>query len=390
MFVLVAVRLGAMLGLAAATTAAVAVALSAPAPAGAFSFSTTPPAETAPGPKAVAITRRLARYGPSVVVPSADAPEFWQFRLDDQGPLSVVAKYSQTGTPGPSSAVGVADFNGDFADDLAIANTGTNGVAINLCIPSIGFFVPQFDANNRPGAYYPTGSRPVAVATGQLDNIADKRPDVATANDGDGTVTTWRNGADGKLRDRADAKVGDNPRALVMGDFGSAIVERDVAVAVAGEDRVVVLERRGPDLNEIASVKAGEGPSEIVQGDFDEDHRRDLMVANPLGQLTLLVGKGGGGFEPAKRVLDGPNVSAMAAADFDRDGKADLALANSGDGTVTVLLGKGDGTFPRALVYPTGARPQAVAVGDITGDGRPDLAVTNLGTTTVRALLNRP
>jgi len=371
----------------AASTAAIAVALFGAAPAAAFSFSTTPPAETAPGPRAVAITRPVPKAGASVVVPSADTPAYWQFRLGAAGPLEVFAKYFQV--PGPSSAIGVADFDRRFADDLAIANTRTNGVSIHRSFPGAGLFAPQFDANNQPDAY-PTGSRPIAVATGQLDPAADSPPDVATANVGDGTVTTWRSARNGNLRDRADAKVGDNPRALVIGQLTGGNPFRDVAVAVAGEDRVVVLERRGPQLNELVSVKAGDGPSELVHGDFDEDHRQDLMVANPRGQLTLLVGKAGGGFEPARRVLDGPNVSAMASADFDRDDTADLALANPSEGTVTVLLGKGDGTFSRALVYPAGNRPAAVATGDITGDGRPDLAVANLGSNTVTALLNRP
>jgi hypothetical protein len=375
-----------MLRPAAAITTAIAAALFGAAPAGAFSFSTTPPAATAPEPRAVVITRPLPRAGPSVVVPSADNPEFWQFRLGATGPLEVFAKYSQV--PGPSSAIGVADFDRRFADDLAIANTRTNGVSIHRSMTSSGVFVPQFDANNQPDAY-PTGSRPIAVATGQLDP-ADSPPDVATANVGDGTVTTWRNARSGKLRDRADAKVGDNPRALVIGRFTGDSVFPDVAVAVAGEDRVVVLERRGRQLDELASVKAGDAPSELVQGDFDEDHRQDLMVANPRGQLTLLVAKAGRGFEPAKRVLDGPSVSAMTTADFDRDGMADLALANPSEGTVTVLLGTGDGTFRPGLEYATGDRPAAVAAGDITGDGRPDLAVANLGSTTVTALLNRP
>jgi hypothetical protein len=375
-----------MLRPAAASAAAIALALFGAAPAGAVSFSATPPAETAAGPRAVAITRPVPNAGPSVVVPSADNPEYWQFRLGAAGPLEVFAKYSQV--PGPSSAIGVVDFDRRFADDLAIANTRTNGVSIHRSITGVGLFVPHFDANNEPDAY-PTGSRPIAVATGQLDP-ADSPPDVATANAGDGTVTTWRNARSGNLRDRVDAKVGANPRALVIGQFTGDSPFRDVAVAVAGEDRVVVLERRGRQLNELASVKAGDAPSELVQGDFDEDDRQDLMVANPRGQLTLLVGKAGGGFEPAKRVLDGPGVSAMAKADFDRDDRTDLALANPGDGTVTVLLGKGDGTFHRGLVYATGDRPAAVAAGDMTGDGRPDLAVANLGSTTVTALLNRP
>ena len=175
-----------MLRPAAASTGAIGVALFGAASAGAFSFSVTPPTETAPGPRAVVIARPVPKAGPSVVVPSADNPEFWQFRLGATGRLEVFAKYSQV--PGPSSAIGVADFDRRFADDLAIVNTRTNGVSIHRSMTSVGLFVPQFDANNEPDAYA-TGLRPIAVATGQLD-VADSPPDVATANVGDGTVTT--------------------------------------------------------------------------------------------------------------------------------------------------------------------------------------------------------
>ena len=68
----------------------------------------------------------------------------------------------------------------------------------------------------------------------------------------------------------------------------------------------------------------------------------------------------------------------VAVGDFNGDGKFDLAVANFHSANVSVLLGKGDGTFQPAANYNVGANPICVAVGDFNGDGRSDLSVVNL------------
>jgi hypothetical protein len=87
----------------------------------------------------------------------------------------------------------------------------------------------------------------------------------------------------------------------------------------------------------------------------------------------------------------GSRPDAIIAGDFNNDGKLDLAVANYGDGTITLLLGNGDGTFtqPSGSPYAVGKGPFSLAAADFNGDGKLDLAVANLTDGTILILLQQ-
>ena len=129
----------------------------------------------------------------------------------------------------------------------------------------------------------------------------------------------------------------------------------------------------------------------LAFGDFDGDHRRDLVAqraALPQRDLQVWPGAGDGRFlRPA--AASGPvGVVFGAAGDFDGDGRDDLALASRGGGMM-LLRSLPDGTFripPGA--HATGGTPTAMAPADLDGDGRLDLVLANLGTADVGVYLN--
>jgi hypothetical protein len=153
-------------------------------------------------------------------------------------------------------------------------------------------------------------------------------------------------------------------------------------------------------FNPHVDYAAGPGALGIVAGDFNDDGKLDLAVADsntPVGLLgqglvSVLLGNGDGTFQPHKdSSTQGLQPVALTAVHFDRDEKRDLALAaNLGEiGTVSFLKGKGDGTFSLSQSFITGSLAQAIASGDFFGKHKPGVAIANLGSNTVTLLRSR-
>ena len=113
----------------------------------------------------------------------------------------------------------------------------------------------------------------------------------------------------------------------------------------------------------------------VVAADFNRDGKLDLAATQNYesNTVTIMLGEGGGNFQPAVNYESSGTPGAMAVGDFNNDGNLDLAVANGG-----ILLGRGDGTFYWAttkLLF--GA--VSVVVGDFNRDGNLDLIYGNNG-----------
>src|SRR5204862_3611289 len=96
--------------------------------------------------------------------------------------------------------------------------------------------------------------------------------------------------------------------------------------------------------------------------------------------VTLLLGKGDGTFQPAQVVqtfASDTYLIPVAVGDVNGDGKLDLITASVGNVMVAVMLGNGDGTFQPARMYPFVGDPASIVVRDFSGDGKADLALAN-------------
>src|SRR5205814_805760 len=101
-----------------------------------------------------------------------------------------------------------------------------------------------------------------------------------------------------------------------------------------------------------------------------------------------LLGNGAGAFQTAVNYGAGTGPHDMVVGDFNDDGKLDLGVANFGSNNVSMLAGIGDGTFASAGNIAAATGPSAIVVTDCNRDGKPDLAVANGGSNNLSILLN--
>jgi hypothetical protein len=182
--------------------------------------------------------------------------------------------------------------------------------------------------------------------------------------------------------------VGTNPISVAVGDFngdGTA----DIAVCnfgdpTAGDDgNVSLLLGKGDGTFQPATnFTAVKNCTALVTGDFDSDGKPDLLVVragdptlSDNGDATIFLSNGDGTFRKGQTLVPGKNPADVAVIDLNADHMLDLIFANRTDNTVSVLFGNGDGTFRLPVAYSVGSGPSSVNVVDINRDSKSDLAV---------------
>ncbi|MGL5063168.1 MAG: DUF4347 domain-containing protein, partial [Microcoleus sp.] len=178
---------------------------------------------------------------------------------------------------------------------------------------------------------------------------------------------------------------GSAARSVIVSDFNGDTFP-DLAVANDVSNNISILLGNGtgrfsPPIN----YDTGFNPGSVAVGDFNNDSFPDLAVANygysnlDSSNISILLGNGTGGFNPATSYNLGYNSSSVAVGNFNNDSFTDLAVANSGSNNISILLGNGTGDFGVPINYGVGYNPRSVAVGDFNNDSFPDLAVANSG-----------
>ncbi len=285
---------------------------------------------------------------------------------DGAGNFSNNPKLFRAGDNAASLAVG--DFNGDGKQDLAVANRNSDTVSILLGNGRGRFTVPTpFD----------TGVAPSSVAVGDFNG--DGKQDLAVvSNSAPGSVSILLGNGKGKFSSAGVFSAGNNTLGVAVGDFNSD-GNQDLAITSLSPNGVSILLGNGTGrFSAPTTIPAGDFPRSVAVGDFNGDGKQDLATSNYTvpGIVSILLGDGAGNFSPPTDFTVGDQANSVAVGDFNGDGKQDLA-ATSNSSVVSILLGDGTGNFSAAADFPVGHQPQSVAVGDFNGDGQQDLAVPN-------------
>jgi hypothetical protein len=282
------------------------------------------------------------------------------------------------GTDVDAHSVAIGDLNADEKPDVVTANTASSTVSILL--------------NRGGGTYrshveYRTGRDPEEVEIADLD--ADGKLDLITANYLGNTVSTIRGRGDGTFDPKVSHETARGPVSLAVSDLNGDGAP-DIAVAARLADYVSVLLNRGKGTFHARVNYRVRGPRSIAVGDVDGDRKIDLVTANINNEASALVNDGDGSF-PRRLDFDLYSATSVAVGEVTGDRKSELVFdpadtcSTANDRPVdciALLVGTGGGRFQPSLFYFDGliatwsGRPRTLAIRDLNGDGRADVVVT--------------
>ena len=281
------------------------------------------------------------------------------------------------------------DFRVDAGAAVSIdAEQGADAV-VDALVPLDGpMNVPSSGTFGAPVAYA-TDVNPVAITIGDFNR--DGRPDVATANNKHqgsnintiGTVSVLLTNMNGTLGTATHYTVGYGPVGIASGDFNRDgkldLVTTNLAQGMGG-NMTILLGDGGGMFGAPTPGAACCSPQGVAAGDLNGDGKLDLAIANYFA-VQILIGNGSGGFAaPVAYALTGSPWS-VALGDMNNDGKLDVVAGYNIDpnpDSVAVFLGNGNGTVQAATIYNTNKGLNHVALAHLDGDGKLDVITANV------------
>jgi FG-GAP-like repeat/Bacterial pre-peptidase C-terminal domain len=288
------------------------------------------------------------------------------------------AQIFQTGkTP---RRVAAADFNGDGQVDLVAVDQGEDAADVLR-----GNGDGAFSTGGRSAAPAPD-LRPFQEVVADLNG--DGRPDIATANRSDSSVSVLLSNADGSFQTRETFATDTQPFSVTAADVNGDGIPDLVTANYAGSSVSVLLGNGDGTFRPHRDIPAGSAAYDARVADVNGDGKPDVIVANKNdNNVGVLLGNGDGSFQPQKTypVASGPYE--VVVKDVDRNGVLDVVVSHFSATVIDVLLGNGDGTFQPTRQYPVGSRPYGLAVADLNGDGKPDVVTANYRSNNASVLL---
>ena len=266
-------------------------------------------------------------------------------------------------------ALATGDLNHDGVTDLVALNNGSNTASVFVGDASGGFHLASS-----------TGvvARPVALAVADLNG--DAKPDLITVGSANGNINfRFGNGAGAFPTSSTYQSSSTRFLALAVGDL-NADGKRDIVTdAPHGAVRVLLGNGSGGFHNALGSpFAARSAPSTLAIADMNGDRWPDVVAASASGgTVSILRGSSTGSLTlGAERTL-GSRPASLTISDFNADGSNDVGVAEPDAGAVAVSLGDGAGNLNNGTTFAASSGSRAVASGDLNADGKPDLVAAS-------------
>jgi len=271
--------------------------------------------------------------------------------------------------PATAIAMACADFNHDGKLDLAV----THGNSVSL-------FLGKGDGTFASPTSFAIGMSPDTMVAADFNGDGNMDLAVTTSNGSAQLSVRLGNGRGGFGPLLISAiGLGDTPVGIAAGDFNGD-GKLDLVTAAFGNTYSVML-GNGDGTFQTTTTTLASCLSGVTTADFNGDGMLDLAITYgcgfQAGKVSILLGDGHGNFgAPQDFTTVGPFPSGVVTGDFNNDGKVDLLVADftSNPG---ILLGNGDGTFQKVLQFSTGVGGgfKLVTAADVNNDGELDIVL---------------
>jgi hypothetical protein len=280
-------------------------------------------------------------------------------------------------------SLALADFSSDNHLDIVIANTKAGNVIVFLGYGN-GTFASQttYSTGSTSTPYY------VVVADFNNDNISD----IAATNFGTDNVFIFYGYGNGsfQLSRTYITGFGSKPYGITTADFDNNKQLEIVVVLSAIADIAILTAYYAAEFANSNSCSTGSAPQplSVAVGDFNNDNRSDIVVANSgIDSLGILFGLENDtfGMEMIYPIGTNSHPQYVITCDINNDNQLDIVSVNWKSNSFSIIMGYGNGTFAEQTIYSTGnmTNPCTIASGHFNKDKRLDLVVANEATDSI-------